>query len=343
MAQAKRRKSPVVTRAQSVKTRKIEWWWRNRIPKGQIVIIAGRPDQGKGLYACHLAAELSHEHKIIHSSWEDDYATMLAPRYRAAGARMGNVLLWQFKLPSDDIDLTGMVLEHRPAIVVLDPLSAHLDRRVSKYNDSIRSVTTPMQKLAEKTGTTFIVIEHALKKVAKGAHPLAAIGGTSSGLPAASRMAYLFGQDPHDEERCVLCCVKSNLRRKPKPLEFELDTKELAKAGETPYLMYKGETKFRPMALLHDSFNANVSATGMPRGRPPVKRAEAAEWLVGYLAEGPIKQSKCLEDGLQHNLSQNTIKRAAEDIRLVKKPPGGGKGCTWELPAALAKRMAARG
>ena len=35
--------------AKDVKAKKVEWYWRGRLPKGMLTLIAGRPDQGKGL------------------------------------------------------------------------------------------------------------------------------------------------------------------------------------------------------------------------------------------------------------------------------------------------------
>jgi hypothetical protein len=34
-----------------------------------------------------------------------------------------------------------------------------------------------------------------------------------------------------------------------------------------------------------------------------------------------------------------TIRRAADDMGIVRKPPGGGRNCTWELPAEVIKAL----
>jgi hypothetical protein len=72
----------------------------------------------------------------------------------------------------------------------------------------------------------------ALKRIARDSDPLAAIGGTGSGLPAAARMAYLWGKDPKDGDRGILAGAKWNLRDKPPALEFEFDVEELDDVGQ---------------------------------------------------------------------------------------------------------------
>ena len=45
--------------------------------------------------------------------------------------------------------------------------------------------------------------------------------------------------------------------------------------------------------------------------------------------------SKILEDAKHHSMTQKTLRRAAEDMEVVKNPPGGGRNCTWDLPQAV--------
>jgi hypothetical protein len=76
-------------------------------------------------------------------------------------------------------------------------------------------------------------------------------------------------------------------------------------------------------------------------GRPPQKRAAAAEWLTTYLADAgaPVLASTVQEDAKQWNLNRKTLLRAADDMGVVKAPPGGGRNCTWDLPDEVKDLM----
>lgn len=192
-----------------------------------------------------------------------------------------------------------------------------------------------MSELAEATGCSFLIIEHALKKSSQMAgDPLSAIGGQGSGLPAAARMAYLLGKDPKDADRRILAPLKSNLREKPKALAFETDAVELDLVGNVPFLIQQGETDINAGMLL-------AKSSDQTPGRPPTKRAEAAEWLTKLLySKGKLKAKTVFEDAVfQGSISSKTLRRAADDLGVIKTPPGGGHDCVWELPPKMIKAI----
>ena len=320
-------------RAIDVKSRKVQWLWRDRFALGTLAVVAGKPDQGKGLLAAHVAAHVSARgRKVIYSAMEDDESRMTRPRLEAAGAKLENVVLWRFQVPAMLPELEALIEEHRPQLVVLDPFNAHLSGGISRFSDSIRQVTTPLAKLAETYDLTVLITEHALKRVAQHAHPLQAIGGSGSGLAAAARMAYIFGVDPKDSGKRVLAYAKSNLRLPPKAISFEMDTEEIDNIGDIPTLMYAGEIECSASSLLHTASDG----TGQ-RGRPADKRAAAAEWITNYLVNkgAPVKAGDLMEDAKQYKISKNTIYRAIEDLKLVRNPANGGKNSTVDLPPNL--------
>lgn len=315
-------------RASQIKPRKVDWLWRERIPKGMLTVVAGKPDQGKGLFSAHVAADVSRRgQQVIYSAMEDAADQMTQPRLNAAGADLDNIIFWRFRLPDQIEELAELVIDHEVALVCMDPFAAHLGSGVSRHSDNVRSILQPMSELAEATGVSFLITEHALKRVAANGHPLAAIGGSSSGLPAASRMAYVFGVDPADADRRILCNVKSNLRDAPKALAFDTDSDELDIVGEVPALVVDKEITFDAKRLLtQDGEPGKV-------GRKPDKRAAAAEWLTQYLAAAgkPVVSGEVMEDAIQHGHTRKTIRNAADDMGIVRNPPGGGRNCTWDL------------
>lgn len=330
-------------KASGVDAERVEWLWRERIPKGMITVIAGRPDQGKGLFAAHVAAEVSVDEAIrqgggnvLYSAAEDSHGLMTRPRLEAAGGNLDNVLLWRFALPANGVELAQIVVEQNIDLIVMDPFASHLSGGISRHSDNVRHILGPLTELIESTGTSVLIVEHALKRVPANGHVLNAIGGSGSGLPAAARAAYVFGVDPDDEDRRILAPAKFNIGQKPNAFAFEVDVEDITNVGDVPLLVPDDELMaFDPMRLFESK-----SQPGKV-GRPPDKRAAAAEWLTTYLADAgkPVLSSTIQEDAKQHAMAAKTLRRAAEDMGIVKAPPGGGRNCTWDLPDEVKDLM----
>lgn len=321
-------------RAEDVKAEQPDFLWGDRVPKGMISVIAGRPDQGKGLLAVHItAAVTSAGGKVIHSAAEDDHGLMTRPRLEAAGANLKNVILWNFSLPNNFDQLAEMIRKENVDLVVMDPFASHLARGVNRHGDGARPILQTLKTMIKPTKTAVVIVEHALKRVPQSGHPLQAIGGTA--LPQFARAAFVYGQDPDDEDLRVLAPAKFNIGPWPKAISFEVDTAEVktrsGQLAEFPFLMYDDElASFDPMSL----FLSKKQPGARTVGRPADKRQAAAEWLTNYLAAAgkPVHAGKIAEDAKQYGMASKTLKRAAQDMGVVKAPPGGGRNTTWDLP-----------
>lgn len=322
-------------RADEVEPENVEWLWRELIPRSMFSMIAGRPDQGKSMVAMHIAAEVTKAGgNVLYSSKERAFGITEKPRLLAAGGIEEQVFFWRFSLPQQFDELADHIVDNSIDLVVMDPVSAHFRNRSS---DGIREILSPLTELIEATGTAVLFIEHALKRVPPNSHPLNAVAGSSSGLPAACAMAFLWGTDPSNEEAKVLAPVKHNIRDKPAALAFEVDTVEVDGIEDmVPMLMFDSETVIDPVRLV-----AREPGSGKV-GRPSDKRAAAAEWLTNYLAEAkvPVAAAKIQEDAKQYGMTGRTLRRAAQDMGIVKNPPGGGPKTTWELPEEILELLA---
>jgi hypothetical protein len=299
-----------------------------------LCVVGGRPDQGKGLFMSYLAADVSRRGgNVLYSAIEDADDYMTRPRLGAVGANLSRVFLWRFVLPEQMDELAQIVIERDIKLLLIDPFSAHLVG-VSKFSDNVRRVLSPLSELMEATDCACVITEHALKRIGPNTHPLNALSGSSSGLPAAARMGYIFGIDPDDDERRLLACVKHNLRDMPPAVAFDLDTEEMDVVGEVPSLVMTEETTFDAKRLL-------LTNDGVKIGRKPDKRADACEWLTNYLvaAGGPVKAGTLIEDAKMNGHTAKTVRRAAEDMGVIKNPPKGGRSCTWDLPNEVKKLM----
>ena len=59
----------VATRADRLVSRPVEWWWRRRLPRGKLVILAGDPGLGKSFLLTDLHARAS-----TGTAWPDEAA-----------------------------------------------------------------------------------------------------------------------------------------------------------------------------------------------------------------------------------------------------------------------------
>jgi len=333
------------TRADKIAPKKIEWLWGDRIPRGMITIVGGKPDQGKGLFCTHVAAQVSNLRlrsprtgkprmgRVLYSAWEDLDDAMTRPRLEAAGANLKNVELVRFQVPSQLEELALTLAQEEFDLMVMDPLAAHLDSGISRFSDNIRRFTNPMKEILAVTGTAMIIVEHQKKNMGKHADPITAIGGSSSGIVAAARMAFLFGEDPGDEDRRILANLKHNIRDRPMEQAFEMDTVYMdSMEQDVPFLVGGMEVDFPIEKLLWRSKQDRM-------GRPADKRAQAAEWLTKYLYNNDpgtgIVAHRIYEDAKQWGMNSKTLGAAAKEMGIVKDPPGGGRSCKWSLPDEL--------
>lgn len=309
----------------------VRWLWRNRIPEGFVTMIAGKPSGGKSLLSAHLASDVTRRgHNVIYSSTENPKKEMTIPRLIAARAVRERVDIRRFILPHDLGRLEKTIISDNVRLVMFDPISDHLT--VSRHSDAIRSVSLPLVDIAERTGCAIVLQEHILRDASPRMSPLRAVPGSGSGLPAAAQMVFIIGRDPEDDEHVLLCPAKANLVDELRALEFGFDEADVP-GVDAPIgvLRYMGETTFNARKLLRGSESEDDH-------RPPEKMAAACKWLTDYLANAPNYRAKAMdvhEDAMNHGHTRRTLRRAADDMGLVKDPPGGSRNCTWALPQGL--------
>jgi len=319
--------------ADSVRRRRVEYLWRDRLPKGMLALIAGRPGQGKSLLAAMLAAEISKTGDVIFSNREDPIAQVVRPRLEAAGAKLNRVHFYSPTFPEDLGTLEELINDTNAKLVIVDPAASHLS--VSMFNDQdVRKALSPAAEMAERTGCALLMITHTVKYVSQRSHPLTAIGGSGGGMTGAARAIFLFGVDPADTGQRALVPVKFNIGPRPYGMTFELDEIEFyddndrleAVAGRL--LIVSENEQINPLAVLHDSDGQAASGGGAE------KREEAAEWLTTYLALGDRPVNEIQEDAIQSGkISWATLRRAAEDVEIVKYKEKVANGrWMWRLP-----------
>lgn len=291
-------------------------------------LLAGRPGQGKSLFAAMLAAEVSRKGDVIFSNREDPIAQVVRPRLEAAGAKLDRIHFFSPTLPGDLPALEKIIKDTRAKLVIIDPAASHLTP--SMFNDQdVRTALAPAAEMAERTNASILMITHTVKYVSPKAHALTAIGGSGGGMTGAARAIFLFGVDPADASQRALVPVKFNIGPRPKAITFELDEIEFfddrdrleTVAGRL--IVVSDQEQINPLSVLLDPDSAVLSGPGAE------KREAAAEWLTNYLSLGDRPVNELREDAIQGGMSWGTLRRAAEDIEIEKYKSKGAKSGIW--------------
>lgn len=320
-------------RADRVKPVPVDWLWRERIPRGMLTLIAGRPGESKSIFTAFLSAEISNRGElVVLSNMEDPLAQVVRPRVEAAGANLKLVEFWTpGPLPAHFDEVADFCRARKPSLFLMDPIAAHVTSSI--YNDQeVRTALSPLAALAAETGTAFVFIHHVVKNFT-GGFAIRAIGGSGGGLPGAARAAFIFGAKAKKSDERYLAPAKFNLDVWPKTVAFEIEGHEFVLGrGSKAKLISAGKLGITD---LEDTTTAEeILAGGQPIDRDSSpKKALAAAALTNYLAFGPKPASELREDMLQLGHTWKTVRNAADDIGIEKYRVGGSNGhWEWMLP-----------
>jgi len=297
------------------------------IPRGMITVVSGRPGDGKSIWAAALAARVSQTEAVIFSNHEDHHGIVVRPRLEAAGAVMTRCFIpaEPFVLPQDVGLLEKRIKQTVAGLVVLDAARQHLGP--SATNGQQILVLTPLKRMLERTNCACVFIDHLIKRPSRTAHPLEALAGTGSGLPAAARFVYVFGRNPHDGEERVLAPVKVTAIRAEFSFVYEMqDAAVFTKDGK--------QIEVGRLLLVNDQGDVDASQVIAFNGGKAPDGAIAGEYLVGLLMFGPRDAKEVADEGKDAGFSWRTLQRAAEQAGVQRKRHGFGKGSkvTWALP-----------
>jgi len=302
------------------------------IPRGMITVVSGRAGEGKSIWAAALAAHVSQTEAVIFSN-QEDHGSVVRPRLEAAGALLTRCFIpaEPFVLPGDVGLLEKRIKQTVAGLIVLDAAGQHLGPSATN-GPGIRKALTPLKSMLERTDCACVFIDHLIKRPSRTGHPLEALAGAGSGLPAAARFVYVFGRNPQDGEERVLAPVKVNAIRAEFSFLYEMqDAAVFTKDGK--------KIEVGRLLLVNDHGDVDASEVINAGGKMSeqvtgVKSAIAAEYLVGVLMFGARDAKQVADEGVAAGFSWRTLQRAAEKAGVQRKRQGFGKGSkvTWALP-----------
>jgi len=174
-----------------------------------------------------------------------------------------------------------------------------------------------LRALAEKYNCAIVLIEHLNKNIGgKGLHR----GLGSIDITAAARSILMLGSDPGNESDKGVAHIKSNCGMKGKVIGFSI-----GKGG----LVWNPNT-----ALTADVIQGYVRAESESSDN---KLEEAKEFLEDVLKDGKQSHKDIMVTAKQHSISDATLRRAKEDLRIETEREGFGRGSTvyWKLPYSV--------
>ncbi|PIR48109.1 hypothetical protein COU80_06065 [Candidatus Peregrinibacteria bacterium CG10_big_fil_rev_8_21_14_0_10_55_24] len=330
--------SPVLVHLEDVQAEEVSWLWEQRIPRGKLTIIEGDPGVGKSWVSFALIAAITAGKALPGQDFaempgdalllvaEDGLGDTVRPRLEKMGADISRVHVLEAVKSEDGKEHSLCLADHLTALesalgaggyalILIDPLNAFLGGKIDTNRDaSLRTVLTPLKRLAEKYDVAVICIRH----LTKSARDKAIYRGQGSiAYTAAARVVLLVGVHPTDEALRVIVCSKNNLTAFPSALAY---------AVVDGQFNWKGDVNVSADQLLEPSANEEEKSA----------LEEAEEYLKEELRDGPKRARELYADAKDAGISERTLKRAKANLNIERTKDGFGKDgfWSWQLPSS---------
>ena len=332
-----------------VEPQAVEWLWQGRIPLGKLSLVSGDPGLGKSTVTLDMAARITsglpwpddattgpEQGDVVLLSAEDDPGDTVRPRVDAAGGTPSRIHVLKAVAEKDpktgkptermfslarDIPRLEQILKRNPSIrlVVIDPLSAYLGGGTDSHRDAdVRALLAPLAGLAARHRVAILGVAHLNK-----AEKEKAIHRTQGSMAfvAAVRAAWLIAEDPKEKTRRLFLPIKNNLAPDLGGLAYTVESAPVPGGGTVGRIQWEEGT-----------VDASVDQALAGGGGRRSKKADAASWLRGFLADGPKESENIYREAEKAGHSRRTIQRAKDEINVISRPGGFGKRWLWQLP-----------
>lgn len=334
---------PVLTCLADVEARDVNWLWPGKIPLGRITLLVGRPGEGKSFLTIDAAARVSTgspwpdggacpRGSVLLISAEDDPADTIRPRLDAHGADVRRIHLLSAVREADkerqyermvtlrDLPEIEAALTQHPEckLVIVDPIGSFIGGGTDAHRDNeVRSVLTPIAKLAEKHGAAVLMVAHRRKSAGSFADDLALGSRAFTGI---ARTVWHLTRDCEDKARRLLLPGKNNLAKEGDGLAFKI-------GGEPARIMWESG----PVQMTADDAVAAEAQANRPG--PDAEALDGARaWLTAALTDGP-RLARELFDEWKHGEggSERTLKRAKQALAIDAYRPEIPGPWWWRL------------
>ena len=212
--------------------------------------------------------------------------------------------------------------------MVVDPVSSFWGDKKENSNQEVREALQPLQQIAEKTGVTFLLVQHLAKGLKMTPAIDTVIGSTA--ITAYARTAWKIFRDKADANIRHIVHLKGNSCIKPKGISFTIV--ENGKVEILDAELEKEADEFHQEEL--ESYGA-IKPSG---GRKADKRTEAEKWLEDFLTtpkpvgvENDPEPGTVYYEGREAGHSAHTLRRAAEVLGVKKTYNKDFRKYYWSL------------
>lgn len=333
-------RSVIAERASSFTLKRTQWLWTDRIPMGEVTLIAGRGGTGKSTMLSRLAGDITNgtlpgefygaPRPVLYVVNEDSIERTVNPRMVAAGCNLdliyylavpGGTLV----LPRDCERIKIRALEVGAAVMMLDPLSANLGAKKNDQ-DQMRTDMQAIRRMCEEVQLSAIGLAHTKKAMTNNLMD-AILGSTELGNVCRSAMGVMA--DESQPGTYILSQEKSNLGR--------LDIASYRYKIEGFNIPFESEVISTSRITILEESDVKVSdmlADNMDTGNSG-KLGDAQNALREYLEQsGESVKTEVVRWLEKEGYPKRTSERAATKLNVVSKTTGFGKDrkTTWSLP-----------
>ncbi len=344
----KRNLSIITQKASEVEIKPVDWLWYQRISLGKLCLITGNPGIGKSQITANIAAAITtgsefpdgstcRKGTVIFISAEDEAADTIVPRLTASGANLNlvhiiNYVLSEnckykdklhFSLAAHLPELEDLIVSLRDVVaIIIDPITAYLGRIDANSNSDVRSILSPLAKIAAKHNLAIICISHNNKNVSQQA--MHRVLG-SVGFIAACRSAYLVVKDNEEDNKRLFLPLKNNNGNDKTGLAFRIVQTIVNDKIETSRVNWLNEVVLKTADEIMSSPLTNEDKSALE---------EAEEFLRTLLDSSALPATKIFKLAKEEEISKSTLRRAKKKIGIVVSRQGFSRGSKsmWCLP-----------
>ena len=322
------------------------WLWENKIPLGQMTLIAGKPGGGKSTVALDIIARVTMgadwpdgakntlgPRKVVLAAAEDDRSTTIVPRLMAAGANLEKIIFLdpltvrdysaedstpqtrQLQL-SEDVGKLRQLLADEPDIVlvVVDTITSYFGEVNTNLDKGVRPVMDALAKAFRDCTACFLGIVHLNKRSDTDA--LGKILGASS-IAGAVRAVWNVNKDPDNKEERFFTEVKNNLAKSQSGIKFTTKDKEVSAGIKGSYVEW--------LASCEETADDVMNKERDTQGRKDKKGVDLARvFLPAALAKGSRLARELFKEAEAEGISVDQLKRAKYELGIItfKKQDG---------------------
>jgi hypothetical protein len=323
--------------------RDLEWLWWPFLPLGMITLMVGDKAVGKSSVALDIAARIStgaawprfgddKKERAPHGSVillckENDISRIIRPRLEAAGADIGRIYTLGYAVPDDPdlldplerLDTTVNELQRLVEeigdvkLIVVDPLTDYLGKIDMNSDSAVRTLLTPLGRLASRYDLAILNILHVNKKVDLPGR-YRALG--SVGFRNVAQSTVVVAKNDKVPGERLMIQDAANLVAETRAVSFSMVTRG----------------HYHRVDWGSDWEEADIDEIMADKRKS--KKGEAGNLLQQWLADGALPVDELRQRAKKHGIGWRTMQDAGQEVGVHSYKEGVTGRWWWRLKRA---------